>query len=468
MTKKKISLVFVTKQAVEYYDNTGFFDAVINLFEVSVLKLPSFALGVKGVDENDLPPLDFGSLTDILKYIKEKASLRLNDKLFENKNHHLYAPYRHTKGLKQGLKFWFINVMSYFLASKKGVDFLERQMHKLIRKSVFYKTVLQCYKNTKPDLVYITHQTTSYTLGVSLVAKDLNIPTVCFIYSWDNIVKGNKLVKADYYYVWSDYMKQELLQYYADEVMTDKIFVVGTPQFHHYSNHDALIAKKVFFKAYKIPKKDFYLCFSGNFTAIGQDDPAYLKDLALAVKHHNKRYKKQFHILLRANPADYNKGFTPIIKEFNDVITDVNPDWITTKQKAPVDSHKLALAVLYATIHYSDAMVNVGSTMALDATLLGKLAYYIDYKINGGSKKFKINEIYKFIHFKSLKQTGNPVRHITKHTQYSLIFEEIQKGDKDRLVAQNKWAQNIVLHPIEKVSLRMLNGFKIILEKECT
>jgi hypothetical protein len=463
MTKKKISLVFVTKQAVEYYNNSGFFESVKKLFEVSVLKLPSFEIGINNIVETDLPPLDFSGLTDLLKYIKEKASLRLNDKLFDNKNHHLYAPYRHTKGIKQGLKFWFVNLMSYFLATKKGINFLERQMHKKIRKSVFYKTVLEYYKKAKPDLLYITHQTTSYTLGVSLAAKDLNIPTVCFIYSWDNIVKGNKLVKADYYYVWSDYMKQELLQYYPDEALFDKIIVVGTPQFYHYSNHDALISKDVFFKAYKIPKKDFYLCFSGNFTAIGQDDPAYLKDLALAVKHHNERHKKQFHILLRANPADYNKGLTPIIKEFNDIITDVNPDWATTKQKSSVDSRKLVLAVLHATIYYSDAMINVGSTMALDATLLGKLSYYIDYKIKRGSKKFKIDEIYKFIHFKSLREMGNPVRHITDNSQYSHIFEDIQRGDKDRLKAQKAWAQKIVLHPIDKVAGRMIEGFTKIM-----
>lgn len=462
MSKKKISIVFVTKQAGEYYHNTGFFKDIKNLFEVSVLKLSSFDLGLVEIDETDLPPLDFGGFTDILKYIKEKASLRLNDKIFENKTHHLYAPYRHAKGLKQVLKFKFINLMSYFLASKRGINILESQMYKMIRKSDFYNTVLNYYQKIKPDLVYITHQTTSYTLGVSVVAKDLNIPTVCFIYSWDNIVKGNKLVKADYYYVWSNYMKQELLQYYPSEVKSDKIVVVGTPQFHHYSNKENLIDKELFFKAYKIPKKDYYICFSGNFTAIGQDDPAYLRDLALTVRKQNKLNKKHFHILLRANPADYNHGFTPIINEFHDVITDVNPDWNSTNLSLPVSKSKLSLSVLYSTIFFSDAMINVGSTMALDATLLSKSAFYIDYKIKGGSKKFKIEDIYKFIHFKSLKETGNPVKHITDSAQYISIFKEIERGHKNQLQKQNEWAQKIVKHPINKVSERMIEGFSKI------
>jgi len=466
MTRKKISLVFVTKQAVEYYDNTGFFEDVKQLFKVQILKLPSFSVVVDGVEETDLPPLDFGGLADVLKYIKEKASLRLNDKLIDDKNHHLYAPHKHTKGLKQWLKFRLINLLSYFFASKKGIGFLERQMHTLIKKSGFYKTVLQYFKNNRPDLLYITHQTTSYTLGVSLAAKDLKIPTVCFIYSWDNIVKGNKLVKADYYFVWSDYMKEELLGYYPDEVTLENIFVVGTPQFHHYSQQKTAIDRAAFFKAYNIPKRDFYICFSGNFTAIGQDDPTYLKDLALAVAQYNDLHKKQFHILLRANPADYNHGFTKIVNEFKEIVTDVNPNWHTTGAM-PVSEDKLSLAVLHATLNYSAAVINVGSTMALDATLLGKLAYYIDYKIKEGSKKFNIEAIYKFIHFKSLREMGNPVRHITDRAQYSLIFEEIQNKNTSRLEAQKKWAQKIALHPIDKVSGRMLKGFQKIVST-CT
>ncbi|MCF6212470.1 MAG: glycosyltransferase family 4 protein [Flavobacteriaceae bacterium] len=467
MSKKKIGLVFVTKQAVEYYDNTGFFKDIKQYFDACVLKLPSFEIGVSGITETNLPSLDFGSITDALKYVKEKASLRLNDKIFDNKNHHLYASYTHTRGLKQWLKFTIINLLACLFASKGGITFLEQKMHTLIRKSDFYKTLKQYFNAHKPDLLYITHQTTSYTLGVALAAKDLKIPVVCFIYSWDNIVKGNKLVKADYYYVWSAYMEQELLQYYPDEVREENIIVVGTPQFHHYSKQDGVIEKTVFFKAYKIPKKDFYICFSGNFTAIGQDDPAYLRDLALAVKAFNTAHKKQFHILLRANPADYNHGFTQIVNVFKNEITDVNPDWSKTNALMPVPKNKLALAVLHATLKYSDAVINVGSTMALDATLLGKLAYYIDYKIKGGSKKFNIEAIYKFIHFKSQKEMDNPIKHITDSTQYSCIFEEIQNKNTRRLEVQKKWAQKIVAHPIDEVSDRMLKGFQKIVNT-CT
>ena len=462
MMKKKIVCVFIGIQSVDHYKSAGFFDEIGSCFELEVLKPEAIDINLNSITERQLPKIDFAWQVDFIKYIKEKASLRLNDKLFDNKNHHLYAPNRHATVLKQWIKFNLINLFSYFFASKKGVDFLEKRMGYYIKKSGFYKTSINILRSSKPDLVYLTHQNTSLTYGVSLAAKYLKIPTVCFIYSWDNVVKGNKLVKADYYFVWSNYMKAELLDYYKDEVNFEAIFVVGSPQFYHYFLDDFLIEKTIFFNAYKIPKSDYYICFSGNFNAIGQDDPAYLKDLALAVQEHNRLNQSQFHILLRANPVDYNFGFTAVVNAFSNVITDVNANWNTTKQPLPICENKLALSVLKTTIQYSDAVINVGSTMALDATLLNTLAYYIDYKIKNGSKKFKIENIYKFIHFKSLTEENEPIKHIKHPSQFKEIFEEVQKNTTKQLEKQQLWAKKIVEHPINKVSERMLEGFKKI------
>lgn len=462
MIKKKIAAVFVTSQSLDYYKSSGFFDKIVTQFDIEVLKPNSVRLNMTNISEIDLPRLDFPWQAGLIKYIKEKASLRLNDKLFNSKNHILYAQFKHATSIKQLIKFNLINLLSFCFVSKKGINFLELKLISYIKKTFFFKEVVKIISASKPDLVYLTHQNTSQTLGVSIVAKHLGIPTVCFIYSWDNIVKGNKLVKADYYFVWSDYMKQELLDYYDDEVSCDTVFVVGSPQFHHYQQDDFLIDKTTFFNAYRIPKSDFYICFSGNFTAIGQDDPAYLRDLAKAVKHYNSKNVKQFHILLRANPADYNEGFLPVLKAYPEFITDVNPDWKITNQPLPVSENKLALSVLKTTIKYSNAMINVGSTMALDATLLNTLAYYIDYKIKKGSKKFRIEDIYKFIHFKSQKETDNPIKHLKNKKAFLDVFNDIQYQKNERLLLQQNWAKIIVKHPIDKVSERMLAGFKKI------
>ena len=40
--------------------------------------------------------------------------------------------------------------------------------------------------------------------------KIRKIKKICFVYSWDNIFTGNIITKADYYLVWSEYIKENL------------------------------------------------------------------------------------------------------------------------------------------------------------------------------------------------------------------------------------------------------------------
>ena len=63
-----------------------------------------------------------------------------------------------------------------------------------------------------------------------LAARDLNIPTAVFIFSWDNLPKGMLVVEADYYFVWSTHMKNELLYYYSN-IKESQIRITGSPQF---------------------------------------------------------------------------------------------------------------------------------------------------------------------------------------------------------------------------------------------
>ena len=464
--KKKIAVVFVTKQSLDYYKCCGFFEDVSKSYDVEILKLDSFNTELEQeFKEVNLPSLDLGGWIDLYKYLKEKASLHYNDKRFSNKNHHLYAKFNNAKTFVNKLKFSIINIASFFYANEKSIEKLERKRALLVAETKCFKELLVHFKANKPDFIYLTHQTTSHTYCVSQVAKVLNIPTISLIYSWDNVVKGNKQVMADYYFVWSRYMKDEMLQYYENEVSEENVFVVGTPQFHQYFQEDIFIEKELFFKAYQIPKKDFYICFSGNFTSIGQDDPAYLADLAAVVTAYNSKNEKQFHILLRANPADYNQGFIKVVKENAAVITDVKTSWESTGVALPLNESKMPLAILKATIEYSDAMLNVGSTMALDATILNKLAYYLDYKIENGSDKFNIDEIYKFIHFKSLKELDNPVKHLNSKEDLKIILEDLVDENSTRLSQQKVWAEKIVAHPLNEVSKRMLSAFDKISEK---
>ena len=465
--RKMIISIFVGYQSFENHYASDFFETPENLEMTVWHRVQSSALKKlpKNIQIQQLPEFDYDGKTDFLRYLKAKATLRFNDKKQANKNHLLYRVAPGKSNFKKKLKFGLINLLSYFYASERGIQRLEDQFFNLTRKSNYYKACKTYLQENAPELIYCSHQVSSFSLAPVLAARDLGIPVVSFIHSWDNLPKGNKMLKADHYFVWSDYMKAEMEAYYPQEVSKNNITVTGTPQFTFYTKADYLIPKALFYKAYNLPTDKKLLCFSGNFTSIGMDDPLYLRDLAEAVKTYNQTNTTQYHVILRANPADYNEGFRPILKEYSDVITEVIPTWnheaFPLPENYTVNSN---LGVLYSTLYYSEAMFNIGSTMALDAILLGKPAFYCTYAQTNGHKDFNIERLYNFVHFKTFDTNENAVYNIENKAAYTNILSDLDVLEAQNRSARGKWAESIAKHPLDEVSKRMYEAFQHILK----
>lgn len=460
---KKILCVFVGFQSFENHYASGFFD-LNDTFNLSVWhgittdalqKLPN------DIATHRLPEFDYDGKIDFLRYLKAKSTLRYNDKTQSNKNHLLYRVAPGKQNLKKKLKFKTISLLSRFYASKKGIDKLEQNYYARTRKTSYYKACLAFLQQEQPDALYCSHQVSSLSLAPVLAAQALGIPVISFIHSWDNLPKGNKMLKADQYMVWSGYMKEEFSKYYPDEVKGDNIHVTGTPQFFCYTNENYCIPKDLFFEAYQIPKNKSLLTFSGNFTSIGMDDPLYLKDLAQKVEVFNQNNEQQYHVLLRANPADYNPEFVPIVQEYKHIITEVSGVWNEEQFPLP-ESYTVNrnLGVLYSTLYYSEAMFNIGSTMALDAILLDKPAFYFKYKQENGHPDFDIERLYNFVHFKCFDKHPEAVHSILSKDDIDKLLTDFEHYKTVNQDERNAWAEQLVKFPLEAVKERIKTVFK--------
>ena len=93
---------------------------------------------------------------------------------------------------------------------------------------------MQLLVEDRLDCVFFTQQRPAYLDPFLYSVLKLKIPGSIFIFSWDNLSsKGRKLGAFDYFLVWSDSMKEELLHFYST-VKPGNIKVVGTPQFESY------------------------------------------------------------------------------------------------------------------------------------------------------------------------------------------------------------------------------------------
>ena len=110
---------------------------------------------------------------------------------------------------------------------------LERFHTRWVERQPYFKEYLTFLEKEKPDVVFCSHQRSEIAVPAMLAARKLGIPTATFIYSWDNLPKGRMAIQADYFLVWSEHMRDEMLHYYPD-INEERIFIIGTPQFEHY------------------------------------------------------------------------------------------------------------------------------------------------------------------------------------------------------------------------------------------
>ncbi|MCO5207404.1 MAG: hypothetical protein M9928_20540 [Anaerolineae bacterium] len=91
------------------------------------------------------------------------------------------------------------------------------------------------FQRLQPDLVF----NTSHIHGVAgslptRVAHRLGIPTVGFIFSWDNLTSRSRIFEPyDHYLVWHEPMQRQLLTIYP-HLKPEQVHVTGTPQFDYH------------------------------------------------------------------------------------------------------------------------------------------------------------------------------------------------------------------------------------------
>lgn len=235
------------------------------------------------------------------------------------------------------------------------------------------KQYLELLKENKISKLFFTHQRPPFIAPLIYAAEKLKIITSAFIFSWDNLAsKGRMAGNFDYYLVWSDLMKQELLLFYQS-VNEQQIKVVGTPQFEPYSMSRFGYEKKDFLNKFKIDNNHPIIFFTCNDSS-SENDPIYLEILADFII--NKQLIKEVNLIVRTSPAEEPIRFEKLIEKFPFIIWNF-PDWTISRtghqeawtQRVPSISD---LNDLKSLLQYCDLCVNVLSTITLDAFIFDK------------------------------------------------------------------------------------------------
>jgi len=315
------------------------------------------------------------------------------------------------------------------------------------------------------SVVLSTHQRSSVVIPTMVAAQTLGIPTVNFIYSWDNLPKGRMAVPADYFFVWSDHMKDEMARYYP-EVPSENVFVTGTPQFEHYFNEELVCSEDEFRGRLGLERARKVVVFSGDDVTTSPLDPFYLADVAEAIRNIPEPLRP--HLIFRRCPVDVSGRYGWVIEKYPEIIVS-DPLWRKSDETDSWDSivpTKEDVELLCNLVRHSDLVINIGSTMALDFAIFDKPAIFIRYDqpLGVGDVRRDIEEIYSLPHFRVFDGNDPVVWAKSRENLASLIVQSLEHPEqvaKDR----KQLLEKIAAHPLEQASDRIVSALIEISDK---
>jgi len=405
--------------------------------------------------------------TDLLKRAKISAELNYFEKKYEDKVYRTYKFLSSNKGIKSKIKNAIVTQLTKTYRGEKGLQKLRRKLKASERKSVFYKHCKDVLEREKPDFIFCTNQRPVNTIAPLTAAQDLEIPTSTFIFSWDNLPKATMIVEPDFYFVWSEYMKEELINYYPF-IISDNIFITGSPQFEPHFNLKLRKTRAAFFEENNLNLNKEYICFSGDDKTTCPDDAHYLQDVAEAIQSLNKAGEHNLGILFRRCPVDFSDRYDKILEKYKDIIVPVAPKWeqVGGTWNAVLPT-KEDLQLQINTILHTKAVVNLASSMVFDYAIFNKPCLYLNYNVaNKQDESWNPQKVYDFVHFRSMP-TGNEVIWLRSKKEIGPKLKAALENSHKTAEEAKEWFEKINLSPAEKASERIWNGINKIAEK-CT
>lgn len=369
---------------------------------------------------------------------RKHAELNVWTKKFNDPVYQTYKFPLSYNGLKARFKSALIGLLIKRFSSERGVERIRNKIKVLAQKSKKYNYCKLQLEAEQPDIIFCTSQRATEAIPALLAAQDLGIPTVTFIYSWDNVPKAMLVVETEYYFVWSDLMKAQLLQYYPF-IKEQQITVTGTPQFEPHYDTSLIKTRAEFFKEHNLNVEKTYICYSGDDETTSPLDQYYLEDLAKAVEKLNAK-GENIGIIYRKCPVDFTDRYDTVLQQNKDLIVAIPPLWEQYgKMWNQILPTKEDFSLLSNICEHTALVTNVCSSTVFDFAIHDKPCIYFNYEQPQLKKGIRdIGQNYEYVHFRSMPSQETVV-FCTDKTNLAGQLTAILKGDLSNVSDTKKW-----------------------------
>ena len=294
------------------------------------------------------------------------------------------------------------------------------------------------FERYAPDLVFCTTLYTKY-LSLQIGAQQRRVKTLSFIQSWDNPTsKGPFPVIPDRVIVWNEILRQEVLRYH--DFPAEKIYLSGVPQFDIYLDKNNFLCKRDFFRKWKLDTDRCLITYTTGSSNMLPNEHEVIQQLYERVAGNKLISPAQ--LLVRPHPKDlfdYENHFRDCTLM---TIQRPGPFAQTKDRWNPKREDMYGLAELMC---YSDVVVNVASTITIDAvcfdTPVVNVAFdgYARLEYMDSCRRY-----YDYDHYKNIIKTNgvkvaNSVEELTDYINSYLRDPELDGIGRRKIREEQCW-----------------------------
>ncbi len=284
------------------------------------------------------------------------------------------------------------------------------------------------FDKIKPDLVF----NGSHIHGLSgelplRIAKRIEIPTVGFIFSWDNLTSRSRIfVPYDYYLVWHETMKEQLLSIYP-KVQRDRVFVTGTPQFDFHFNPGFWLSRDELCERIGIESDRPLILYTTGIMNHFYDEHRHVEMVIRLLHKMDLRPRPQ--LVVRT----YVKGISSQMKAleekgFPDVV--FRPGLWEEKWQTPLYED---LAIYTSLLRHASLGINAASTVSLELLMLDKPVINLDFDPPGTKLPWCMgySRHIQFDHYKSVADSGAVMVARSEQDMEQMLYRGLTKPEAD-------------------------------------
>jgi hypothetical protein len=305
---------------------------------------------------------------------------------------------KHQKGSVRALR-----LPARMLALLNTENVLESWLEKILLAYPRSPEALGRLRSNAPTVLVTTGPQRYEEPAVVSVAKNLGIKTLAFITSWDNLsTKGRIVFKHDGYLLWSEQMREEL-HYLYPHTRNVPTYIVGAPQFDVFFQEEFQQTREAFCASQG-------LCPELPIIVYALGSPNFLRE------HHGALFLAErvtrgelgdVQLVIRPHPIHDNGNETRLFSKFGSRVTVQR----TGEAKRAVTARfqdRQQITEWVNTFRHADVVVNLSSTVAIDAAIFDRPVVNLDFDPEPGQpNQALIKDInHCWIHFKPIAESG--------------------------------------------------------------